>query len=132
MDFQTRMEKLLKATPEILAKVDAILEGKDMSRESTRHTRLMTIGEARGFLGWSYAKVRRAIADGLLDVVEATGRRLVKEESLYELTNGLRQPSEEVLARRAERNAARREEYRRRKGLLTGAAGRRLRSGRDR
>lgn len=38
MDFQTRMEKLLKATPEILAKVDAILEGKDMSRESTRHT----------------------------------------------------------------------------------------------
>ena len=132
MDFQTRMEKLLKATPEILAKVDAILEGKDMSRESTRHTRLMTIGEARGFLGWSYAKVRRAIADGLLDVVEATGRRLVKEESLYELTNGLRQPTDEVLARRAERNAARREEYRRRKGLLTGAAGRRLRLGRDR
>ncbi len=123
MDFQTRMEKLLKASPETLEKIDKILEGKDMSHESTRHTRLMTIGESREFLGWSYAKVRRAIADGLLDVVEATGRRLVKEESLYELANGLRQPSEEVLARRAERNAARREEYRRRKDLLTGAAG---------
>ena len=124
MDFQTRMEKLLKASSETLEKIDKILEGKDMSCESARHTRLMTIGESREFLGWSYAKVRRAIADGLLDVVEATGRRLVKEESLYELTNGLRQPSDEVLARRAERNAARREEYRRRKGLLTGAAGR--------
>ena len=123
MDFQTRMEKLLKASPETLEKIDKILEGKDMSHESTRHTRLMTIGESREFLGWSYAKVRRAIADGLLDVVEATGRRLVKEESLYELANGLRQPSDEVLARRAERNAARREEYRRRKDLLTGAAG---------
>ena len=125
MDFQTRMEKLLKASPEILEKIDTILEGKDMSRESTKRTRLMTIDEARGFLGWSYAKVRRAIADGLLDVVEATGRRLVKEESLYELTNGLRQPSDEVLARRAERNAARREEYRRCKASSTGAAGRR-------
>ena len=50
------------------------------------------------------------------------GRRLVKEESLYELANGLRQPSAEVLARREARNAARREEYRRCKALSTGTA----------
>ena len=124
MDFQTRMEMLLKATPETLARIDEILEGKDILQSKVEHTRLLSIAEACGFLGWSYPKLRRAIADGLLDVVTATGRRLVREESLYELASGRRQPSAEVLARRAERNAARREEYRRRKVLPTGAAGR--------
>ena len=124
MDFQTRMEKLLKASPEMLEKIDGILEGKCCQQTEVRHMRLLTMSEAAAFLGWSYAKLRRAIADGLLDVVTATGRRLVREESLYELASGRRQPSAEVLARRAERNAARREEYRRRKALPTGAAGR--------
>lgn len=122
MEFQTRMELLLKASPETLARIDDILEGKDLPQAKAEHTRLLSIAEAREFLGWSYPKVRRAIADGLLDVVTATGRRLVREESLYELASGHRQPSAEVLARRAERNAARREEYRRRKALTTGAA----------
>ena len=122
MDFQTRMEKLLKASPEMLEKIDGILEGKSCPQTEGEHMRLMTIAEARAFLGWSYPKVRRAIADGLLDVVTATGRRLIREESLYELASGRRQPSAEVLARRAERNAARREEYRRHKVLSTGAA----------
>ena len=122
MDFQSRMEMLLKATPETLARIDEILEGKDLPQAKAEHTRLLSIAEARGFLGWSYPKLRRAIADGLLDVVTATGRRLVREESLYELASGRRQPSAEVLARRAERNAARREEYRRHKALSTGAA----------
>ena len=122
MDFQTRMEKLLKASPEMLEKIDEILEGKDFPQAERKHMRLLTIAEACAFLGWSYPKLRRAIADGLLDVVTATGRRLVREESLYELASGRRQPSAEVLARRAERNAARREEYRRHKVLSTGAA----------
>ena len=120
MELQARMEKLLKASPEALEMIDAILDGRNVPQAKER-TRLMTIAEARAFLGWSYPKIRRAIADGLLDVVDATGRRLVKEESLYELANGTRQPSAEVLARRAARNAARREEYRRRKALSTGA-----------
>lgn len=122
MDFQTRMEKLLKASPETLARIDEILEGKNLPQAKVEHTRLLSIAEARGFLGWSYPKVRRAIADGLLDVVSATGRRLVREESLYELASGHRQPSAEVRARREARNAARREEYRRRKALSIGAA----------
>lgn len=122
MDFQSRMEMLLKASPETLARIDDILERKDLPQAKSEHTRLVSIAEARGFLGWSYPKLRRAIADGLLDVVTATGRRLIKEESLYELASGRRQPSAEVLARRAERNAARREEYRRRKALSTEAA----------
>ena len=126
MDFQARMEKLLKASPEMLEKIDGILEGNDSLQTEGEHMRLLTIAEARGFLGWSYSKVRRAIDDGLLDVVSATGQRLVKEASLYELANGLRQPSAEVCAHREARNAARREEYRRRKALSTGAAGRRL------
>ena len=122
MDFQTRMGLLLKAAPETLEKIDEILEGKSILCTNDAHTKLMTIAESRAFLGWSYSKIRRAIADGLLDIVEATGRRLVKEESLYELASGRRHPSEEVLSRREKRNAARREEYRRRKELSTGAA----------
>ena len=121
MELQARMEKLLKASPEALEMIDAILDGRNVP-QAKEHTRLMTIAEARAFLGWSYSKMRRAMVDGLVDVVTATGRRLVKEESLYELANGLRQPSAEVLARREARNAARREEYRRCKALSTGAA----------
>lgn len=122
MDFQERMEKLFKASPATLARIDEILEGKDLLQSKVEHTRLLSIAEACAFLGWSYSKLRRAIDDGLLDVVSATGQRLVREESLYELASGRRQPSAEVLARRAERNAARREEYRRHKVLSTGAA----------
>lgn len=121
MEFQARMEKLLKASPEALEMIDAILDGRNIP-QAREHTRLVTIAEARAFLGWSYPRMRRAMVDGLVDVVTATGRRLVKEESLYELANGLRQPSAEVLARREARNAARREEYRRCKALSTGAA----------
>lgn len=121
MEFQARMEKLLKASPEALEKIDAILDGRNIP-QVREHMRLVTIAEARAFLGWSYPRMRRAMVDGLVDVVTATGRRLVKEESLYELANGLRQPSAEVLARREARNAARREEYRRCKALSTGAA----------
>ena len=121
MEFQARMEKLLKASPEALEKIDAILDGRNIP-QAREHTRLVTIAEARAFLGWSYPRMRRAMVDGLVDVVTATGRRLVKEESLYELANGLRQPSAEVLARREARNAARREEYRRCKALSTGTA----------
>lgn len=121
MEFQARMEKLLKASPEALEMIDAILDGRNIP-QAREHTRLVTIAEARAFLGWSYPRMRRAMVDGLVDVVTATGRRLVKEESLYELANGLRQPSAEVLARREARNAARREEYRRCKALSTGTA----------
>ena len=120
MELQERMENMLKASPEALEMIDAILDGRNIP-QAREHTRLVTIAEARAFLGWSYPKMRRAMVDGLVDVVTATGRRLVKEESLYELANGLRQPSAEVLARREARNAARREEYRRRKALSTGA-----------
>lgn len=112
MEFQERMAALLSASPETLERIDEILEGRDTPPKQANHTRLMTIAEGRRFLGWSYAKIRRAIDDGLLDVVCVTGSRLIREESLYELADGRRQPSAEALARRAERNAARREEYR--------------------
>ena len=121
MELQERMEKMLKASPEALEMIDAILDGRNIP-QAREHTRLVTIAEARAFLGWSYPRMRRAMVDGLVDVVTATGRRLVKEESLYELANGTRQPSAEVLARREARNAARREEYRHRKALSMGAA----------
>ena len=122
MELQARMAAILTASPEVLKRIDEILEGKDVGQKTDEHTRLMTIAEARRFLGWSYPKIKRAIDDGLLDVVEATGSRLIKEESLYELSAGRRQPSAEVLARREARNAARREEYRLLKAKSTRAA----------
>lgn len=121
MDPVQRMNAILQASPEVLSKIDAILEGKCPGKQQ-EHTKLLTMKEARTMLGWSYPKLRRAVDDGLLDVVAATGQRLIKEESLYELANGTRQPSQEVLARREQRNAARREEYRRHRDSSTGAA----------
>ena len=112
MELKERMAALLTASPETLKRIDEILEGRDSLPEKDGHTRLLTIAEGRRFLGWSYSKIRRAIDDGLLDVVGVTGSRLIREESLYELANGRRQPSAEALARRTARNAARREEYR--------------------
>jgi len=65
MEFQARMEKLLKASPEALEKIDAILDGRNIP-QAREHTRLVTIAEARAFLGWSYPRMRRAMADGLV------------------------------------------------------------------
>jgi len=121
MDFQARMAAMLAASPEVLEKIDAILEGRDNSQSQTQHTRLLRIGEGCRFLGWSYSKMKRAIEDGLVDVADATGARLIREESLYELAEGRRKPSAEVLARREARNAARREAYRLQKARLTRA-----------
>ena len=114
MEFEERMKAVMCASPDVLKRIDAILEGGPKEQEE-KHHRLLTIAEGRRFLGWSYPKIKRAIDDGLLDVVVAMGSRLIKEESLYELAEGRRQPSAEVLARREARNAARREEYRLRK-----------------
>lgn len=114
MDPNERMLKLLQAPKEVLAKIDALLEGRDeQHRDRPENIRLLTIMEAARMLGITYSKIYRIMKDGLLDVVDSTGRRMVSEVSVIEFSKGQRHPSKDVLERREARNAARREEYRR-------------------
>lgn len=114
MDPNERMLKLLQAPKEVLAKIDAILEGRDEQPcDRPENVRLLPIMEAARRLGITYSKIYRIMKDDLLDVVDSTGRRMVSEASVIAFAKGLRSPSPEVLAQREARNAARREEYRR-------------------
>ena len=107
------MIELQKATVDQRRRIEAVLQGRDPDSESDENNRLLTIMEACCYLHVNYPKFRRIMHDGLVDVVDATGRRMVREASVIEFAKGLRKPSAEVLARREARNAARREEYRR-------------------
>lgn len=109
-----RIKKVIDAPDEVLAKIDAILEGRDeQGGKKPENVRLLTIMEAARMLGIRYSKIYRMMGDGLLDVVDATGRRMIRESSVIEFSKGERHPSKDVLERREARNAARREEYRR-------------------
>ena len=109
-----RIKKVIDAPDEVLAKIDAILEGRDeQGGKKPENVRLLTIMEAARMLGITYSKIYRIMKDGLLDVVDSTGRRMVSEVSVIEFSKGQRHPSKDVLERREARNAARREEYRR-------------------
>ena len=114
MEYNQRLMALAQASDDVLARVDAVLEGRDRSvLTGPENNRLMTVMDAARYLSISYPKIYRIMRDGLLDIVDATGRRMVREQSVIEFSKGLRKPSSEVLARRAARNTARREEYRR-------------------
>ena len=102
-----------KATVDQRKRIEAVLQGENIGLEADKNNRLLTIMEACCYLHVNYPKFRRIMQDGLVDVVDATGRRMVREASVIEFSKGLRKPSAEVLARREARNAARREEYRR-------------------
>ena len=47
MELQARMVKLLKASPEALEMIDAILDGRNVP-QAKEHMRLMTIAECPG------------------------------------------------------------------------------------
>ena len=114
MTENERMLKVIQAPGEVLAKIDAILEGREeQGGKQPGNVRLLTIMEAARMLGITYSKIYRIMKDGLLDVVDSTGRRMVSEVSVIEFSKGQRHPSKDVLERREARNAARREEYRR-------------------
>ena len=114
MEYNQRLMALAQASDDVLARVDAVLEGRDRPvPDKAENNRLMTVMDAARYLSIGYPKIYRIMRDGLLDVVDATGRRMVREQSVIEFSKGLRKPSGEVLAWREARNAARREEYRR-------------------
>jgi len=117
MTDKERMAAILTATPDVLRRVDEVLEGRESNpRDDCEDGQLVSITNACKRTGQNYSWVYRRIQDGVLDVIDVSGRRLITKRSLDELLQGKRQPSEEAVKRRAERNAARRAEYERRKG----------------
>lgn len=106
------MIELQKTTPEKRATIERILCGAIQNSDEVENNRLLTITEACLYLNTNYPKFRRIMNDGLVDVVDATGRRMVREQSVIDFSKGLRKPSAAVLERREARNAARREAYR--------------------
>ena len=113
MTMNERLVALAQASEEVLQRIDAVLEGHTEAGPSAQevNNRLLTVMEACRYLNMGYPKFYRVMQDGLVDVVDATGRRLVREQSLVEFAQGLRHPSQEVLERRKVRNAKRCEEY---------------------
>lgn len=113
MTGNDRLMALARATEDQLMRIDLVLTNRDpVKNEIEENLRLLTIKDACKRSNLSYPKVYRAMNDGLLDTVNATGRRMITEASLLDFCRGVRRPSAEVLARRAARNAARREAYR--------------------
>jgi len=75
MNVEHRIQKLLTATPEQLAKIDALLEGKSFGIERL-DTRLLTLTAAAETMGLSRQTVFRMTRDGRLPVVEVRAGRL--------------------------------------------------------
>ena len=75
MNIEHRFQKLLTATPEQLAKIDALLEGKGF-RSEPLDTRLLTLTAAAETMGLSRQTVFRMTRDGRLPVVEVRAGRL--------------------------------------------------------
>lgn len=139
MDSRELMLKVLNAEPlrqELIERIldfnSAELEILKLALENTSgrqtpssalaqnaNTKLLTITDACRLLNVNYSKMYRIMRDGLLDIIDATGKRMIREESLIEYSMGQRQPSPEVLARREAQNALRRRQYAQRKGAST-------------
>lgn len=74
--------------------------------------RLLTVGEACKMLNLPYHTFHRVMVAECFDVVMATGKTLVTEQSVVEFSQGLRQPSEASVVARRERAERMRAEYR--------------------
>ena len=88
MSREQLMVKLLTASPEMLARVEAIMEGKQ-SETTYADRRLLTLGQAAQVLSVSRMTVYRMARDGRLPVVETrAGRHRVPSHALTALLKG--------------------------------------------
>ena len=86
MNTETRITKLLAATPETLARIDALLEG---NRADAPNVRLLTITQTAKEAGFSRATACRMIAAGTLKTVEIRpGCRRVPASELVRIAKG--------------------------------------------
>ena len=85
MNIETRLKKLMVATPYQLNKIDAILDGRVASSNITDMV-LLTISSAARKTGLSRNSVYRLIADGkLVTVPLRNGSRRIRQADLARL-----------------------------------------------
>ncbi len=88
MSKEQLMMKLLTAQPEMLARVEALLENRQ-PETTPSDRRLLTFGDAAGALSISRMTVYRMARDGRLPVVETrAGRRRIPSQALTALLQG--------------------------------------------
>lgn len=109
MDVNKRFAMIAQASPEVLERIDAILEGGlECIAAKEEDCRLITISEACRMLGLEYPSFHRRMKEGCFDVVDASGRAMIRRQSVIEYSKGLRKPTPEALEAREQRNALRR------------------------
>ena len=87
MNTETRITRLLAATPETLARIDAILSGNQA--ETPNDVRLLTITQTAKAAGFSRATACRMIKAGTLRTVELRpGSRRVTASELVRIAKG--------------------------------------------
>lgn len=90
MGTNERLAKLLAANPAQLAKIDAVLDGRDETKATTE-TQLLTISEAAKRLGLSRQTTYTIIKQGRLDTVPLNGVQRVTLDSVIKfVTKGKR------------------------------------------
>ena len=119
MDANERFARIATASSDVLKRIDAILLGKEPAGDlpQSHNLRLLTVTEACKMLNMKYPTFYRSMKAGCFDIVKATGKTLIREESVIEFSMGRRGPSEEAILKREERARGLREEYRMRKGI---------------
>ena len=90
MSERERMMKLLAATPETLAKVDAVLDGRDgRAAKADDDCRLVTYTEAARRLNLSRPTIYRLVKLGRLDAVPLSGEASrIRLKSVIDYANG--------------------------------------------
>ena len=88
MTTESRITKLLSASPDTLLKIDMLLEGRQIET-NTGDRRLLTLMEAARVMGLSRMTIHRMATDGRLPVVETrAGRRRIPSAALTALLQG--------------------------------------------
>ena len=89
MSTNERLLKLATATPQVLAKVDAILNGTDTTtRAPDKDCRLVTYTQAAKMMKVSRPTVYRLAKCGRLDVVPLNGVNRIRLQSVIDCVNG--------------------------------------------
>lgn len=89
MNANERLLKLATASPSVLAKVDAVLNGTDCrTAKADDDCRLITYTEAAKRLNVSRPTVYRLAKVGRLDVVPLDGVNRIRLQSIVDFANG--------------------------------------------
>ena len=87
MSATERMQKLLTASPTMLAKIDKVLDGEDTSPKPEADTRTVTYTEAARRLGLSRPTIYRLTRAGRLRTVKLCGVSRIVLSSVVAFVN---------------------------------------------